>query len=201
METTEMAVVVGMQENVSSKMPAVTNELQKTKAATQELASGVMYMGSMFVSASIAMERSNNEALKSTGNMLAMVGGIITAVGSAAQFVAAASRIANALKLVNLQLIVQKALSGPMGWAMLAGAVAAGGLAAYKLSNTGASKTAAAVSSDSSTFSTRATNNSSSSKQVINLNVPVQVDGKQLGQAAKKQLILDQHRNYKSGVQ
>lgn len=177
MDTAELAVIVSMQEDVSSQMPRVTNSLVQSKAAIRELSMGVMYMGSMFMGLSVAMEKSNNETVKNVGSMLAIAGGIAMAAGSAAQFVSAAARIVSALRAINLQLLIQNALSGPKGWLVLGGAVAAAGAAYYGMNKA-----------------------TGSSNQQVTIENKVVLDGRQIGSASKRQIILNQQRNGTSGI-
>lgn len=182
-DITEVAVVVGMQEDVTAKMPAVKGSLESIRPAVTQLAQGVMYMGSMFMGLAVAMERSNNETLRGVGQTVALAGGLLTAVGSAAQFVRAAANISRALSAINLQLIIQKALSGPAGWATLAiGAAVAGG-------------TIAAVSSMDRSQKAASVNNS----VTINNQGSVVTSGR-LVDDVKRGLVLNQRQNYTTGL-
>lgn len=178
MDTAEVAVMVGMQEDVSAKMPRVRGELASAGSAMRQLGSGVAHMGSMFLGMSIAMERSSNASVRSTGSVLAMVGGLAMAAGSAAQFITAASKIAKSLQQINIQLIIQKALSGPGGWLLLAGAGAAAGGAMYAMNQKGGG--------------------GESHPQQVNVRTTVVLDKRVVGETVRSEIISAQKRNANS---
>ena len=155
----------------TANMGGLKETLLANKSAMRELGFGAMFLGSAMLGMGVAMQQSNNQAVKSAGNMLAMVGGIMMAVASAAQFVSAASKIAHALDAINIKLILQKALSGPWGWAMLAGAGAVAGFAAYSAANR------------------------SSQPVKIESKTTVVLDRKVVGEAAREEIISLQQRN------
>lgn len=132
---TDIAVNLGMQENVTKQMPAVSQDMMALQTAIAGITAATVYLGSTMLSMSIALERSSNEAARAAGNYMAVAGGMMTAVGSAAHFIQAAVYVANALKRVNLQMVLMKALSGPWGWATLAGAAAFAGLSFYAVTS------------------------------------------------------------------
>jgi len=110
-------------------MNSISQSLAKNKAAFRELAMGVMFLGGSMLGLGVAMSQSNNEVLKSVGNIFMMAGSIMMAVGSSVQFIAAIGKMANALKALRLQQILTQAFAGPAGWASLAvGAAVAGGV-------------------------------------------------------------------------
>jgi hypothetical protein len=114
---------------MNTTMGGVDTTLAKNKMALRELASGVMYLGGTFLALGVAMSSSNNETVKSIGNTVMMVGAFMTAIGSSVQFIAAISKMINALKALQIQQILTQAFSGPAGWATLvAGAAIAGGV-------------------------------------------------------------------------
>ncbi len=131
MSDNNIDVYLSMEENVTTQMPGVTNSLMASKSAVRELAMGTSYLGSAMLGMSIAMRNSNNAALQGASNMLGMVGGIMTAVGSAAHFVSAIAKMTSALQKFNIAQAIANALSGPLGWAKLAVGIGVAGAAAY----------------------------------------------------------------------
>jgi hypothetical protein len=114
---------------MNTTMGGVDQTLNKNKMALRELATGVMYLGGTFLALGVAMQGSNNDTVKSIGNTLMMAGAFMTAIGSSVQFIAAISKMINALKVLQIQQILTQAFSGPAGWATLAaGAAIAGGV-------------------------------------------------------------------------
>lgn len=124
-------VLVSMQDTASAGIQSLNSNLMASKSAIRELAMGTAYLGSAFLGMSVAMKNSNNASLQGVGNMLAMVGGIMTAVGSAAHFISAITKMTSALQKLNIAQVIANALSGPGGWAKLAIGGAVAGAAVY----------------------------------------------------------------------
>lgn len=130
-----LGILLDMKENVTTQTKRVNTELggmsdtmAANRMAVRELAMGVNYLGMTFLSMGVAMQSSNNAALKGFSSTMILVGGFLSAVGSAFQFISAISKIIDALKKLTAAEILAKAFSGPAGWATLiaGGAIAAG---------------------------------------------------------------------------
>jgi hypothetical protein len=134
MDDTTLQILLEMQDNATPKLRTVSTEFRKNNAAIRELSMGTAYLGSTMLGLGVAMQASNNEAVKGVGNMLAMSGGILTAVGSAAHFVNAIGKMVSALKALRVQQVLTQAFSGPAGWAMLAAGTAIAGATIYGMS-------------------------------------------------------------------
>lgn len=126
---------------VTAPMNDIGNTLTKNRMAFRELAMGVMFLGMTFVSLGASMKMSNNESLKSIGSIIMMAGAIMTAIGSAVQFISAIMKIIHALKALQIQQILTQAFAGPAGWAMLAGGAAVAAGAVYGVSRFEAAQT------------------------------------------------------------
>ena len=109
----------------------VSNQLVSNKQAFMEMSSGVRYMGTTFLALGLAMQSTNNETLKSIGNIVMMTGAIMTVIGSAAGFIGAIGQMVNALKALRIAQILTQAFSGPAGWATLAIGAGVAGAAVY----------------------------------------------------------------------
>ncbi len=134
MDNTTVGVLVTMEEDVSTKMPAITNSLIDSRNATRELSMGTAYLSSMMMSMGVAMNASGNATARTFGNMLLMIGGMGNAVTSAFRFVSAMGRMTHALQQFNVAQLIANLLSGPTGWArLLIGGALIGG-AAYGIS-------------------------------------------------------------------
>lgn len=130
---------------VTAPMTSITDTMARNRMAMREMAMGVMFLGSTFVMLGASMRSSNNETTKNIGNVIMMAGALMTAVGSAFQFISAISKIIDALKKLSTAQILTQAFAGPAGWATLAigGAVAAGavyGISRYESAQTKATK-------------------------------------------------------------
>ncbi len=133
MGDTTIGVLVSMDEDVTTKMPGVTDALIQSRSATRELSQGLGMLSNMALSMGIAMKASNNQTLQNMASMMMMVGGIGSAVTSAFRFVSAMGRMTHALQAFNFQQLIANLLSGPGGWAkLLIGGALVGG-AAYGL--------------------------------------------------------------------
>ena len=106
--------------NMNVSMGGVSDTLTKNRAAFRELAMGVNYLGTTFLGLGIAMKSANNEAIQNVGNTVMMAGAMMTAVGSAAQFLRAIGGMITALKALRVQQILSQAFAGPIGWGALA---------------------------------------------------------------------------------
>lgn len=171
---------------MNTTMGGVDTTLAKNKMALRELASGVMYLGGTFLALGVAMSSSNNETVKSIGNTVMMVGAFMTAIGSSVQFIAAISKMINALKALQIQQILTQAFSGPAGWATLAAGAAIAGGVVY-----GVSKYSSAQSKASGT--------------TVNNNVTQNIAGsvvteRQLTDNVHKGLLLKQNRAGSTGI-
>ncbi len=130
MSDTTVGVLVTMDEDVTTKMPGVTDALVQSRSATRELSQGLGMLSNMAMSMGVAMKASNNQTLQNMANMMLMVGGIGSAVTSAFRFVSAMGRMTHALQAFNFQQLLANLLSGPGGWAkLLIGGAVLGGLA------------------------------------------------------------------------
>jgi prophage DNA circulation protein len=133
---------VGGLGGTTANMGGLKETLLSNKNAMRELGFGAMFLGSAMLGMGVSMQQSNSQTVKSAGNMLALVGGIMTAVASSVQFVSAIAKMTSALNKMNIAQLIANALSGPGGWAKIAIGVGIVGAAAY-----GISKATSAVSS------------------------------------------------------
>jgi hypothetical protein len=134
MNDTTVGVLVTMEEDVTTKMPGVTNSIIDARSATRELSQGTAYLSSMMMSMGVAMSATSNSTAKAFGNMLMMLGGIGNSITMAARFVSAMGRMTHALQQFNMAQLIANLLSGPAGWAkVLIGGALIGG-AAYGIS-------------------------------------------------------------------
>lgn len=113
---------------MTGSFSGLSGVLSENKAALRELSMGLGFLGSSFVSMGVSMQMTNSQTMKSTGNIIMMVGGIMSAVASSVHFVSAISKMVHALKELQMAEILAKAFSGPAGWAtLLVGGAIAGG--------------------------------------------------------------------------
>ena len=168
---------------MQQSMGGIGQTVMQNQQAFSDLAMGVNYLGTTFLGLGVAMQMSNDETLKAAGNTMMMVGAIMTAVGSASQFVYAISKMVQALKALRVQQILTQAFSGPKGWIALGVGAAVAGGAIYGVSKmeSGATRTA-------------------QPKFAATIENKVYLDSKQIGAAARKDIVLQQQRNNTSGV-
>jgi hypothetical protein len=128
-------VMLSMQDTATPVLKGFNSELQeglaRSKSSLRELGMGVGFLGSAFLGMGVSLKASNDETAKAAGNMLFMVGGIMTAVSSTVQFVGAIARMTSALQKLNITQIIANALAGPGGWAKLAIGAAVAGATIY----------------------------------------------------------------------
>jgi hypothetical protein len=192
-----LGILLTMRENVSSQTSRVKSEIggltesmASNRIAVRQLASCVTYLGATFMSMGVAMQNSNNQFLQSNSSTMIFIGGLLTAVGSAAQFISAISRIIDSLRKLAAAQILVKALSGPAGWATLAAGVAVAGV------------TIAGVSK--MTSGTPAT--SKTDKPVSTINITQNIAGsvtteRDLTNNLHRGLLLKEQRSNKTGIQ
>jgi hypothetical protein len=145
MSNNNIDVYLSMHEDVTKQMPGVTSAFIENKSAIRELAQGTSYLGSAMLGMSVAMKSSNNAALQGIANMLGLVGGVMTAVGSATHFINAMTRMTSALQKFNIMQAIAAALSGPGGWIKLAAGVAIAGAATYGITKLASSSGGAGI--------------------------------------------------------
>jgi hypothetical protein len=151
----------------------------------RELTMGDTFLGSSMLGMGAAMSVSNDKTAKSAGNMLMMVGGIMTAVGSAAHFVSAITSMTKALNTMNIAQLFANALAGPGGWAKIALGVGIAGAAAYGISK--ATSTVSAKEEKASvTVNQHIAGSVVSEREVVDL--------------AHKGLLVKQDRSYSTGI-
>ncbi len=184
------AEATAMGPRVTAPMNDISESMVKNRAAIRELSMGVMFLGTTFMSLGVSMKMTNNETLQNIGNIIMISGAIMTAVGSAAQFISAITKVIDALKKLRAAEILTQAFSGPAGWATLAvgGAIAAGTIASL-------SKMESA-----STRVTRA-QNAAAGSTTVNVNVAGSVvTNRQLVDEVHRGLLLKEQRSSTTGI-
>ena len=119
MNDTTIGVLVSMDEDVTTKMPGVTDAFMQSRSAAREMSMGLGMLSNMALSMGIAMKASNNQTLQNMASMMMMVGGLGSAVANAFRFVSAMGRMTHALQQFNVAQLFANLLSGPAGWAKL----------------------------------------------------------------------------------
>jgi len=178
----ELSVVIRADDQFTPTLKKVNTSLRTNMAAVRQLGYGVTYLGTSFMAMGFALKQTNSALGQSVGNTLMMVGAIATAIGQSFQFIAAIGKMVVALRTLATWQIITKALSGPWGWAALAGGVAVAGV------------TIAATNQKVAT---------SSSKTTPTVNVTVMgsvVTENQLAETIRKKFVIDQQRNSTSGI-
>ena len=180
MNEASLAIILTAQDQATPQLKNFSTTLTSNKAAIRELAMGVSYLGMTFLGLGIALEKSNNAFGQSVGQMLIMVGSIMSAIGAAAQFVSAVAKMVNALKILNIQQIITQALMGPAGWITL---------------GVGAAVATAAVAGTVA-YSRAETK----SEQKVTIENKIYLDSKQIAGPVRKQFVLNQQQNATSGI-
>jgi hypothetical protein len=178
MNTATLMILLSMQDQATPKLQSFGTVLQKNQVAIRQLGAGVATLGTALLGMSVALKNVNNPMAQSIGNTIQIIGGMMAAVGAAASFIASIGKIKKAIDALIASQILQKALSGPAGWATLAAGLAVAGGVSY------------AASQKSSGSTTNITNNIQGSV----------VTEKQLAENVRKQIIAQQSRNVTSGI-
>ena len=156
---------------VSGTVKQSSNILIDNKSAFRELAMGMTQIGVAAMGVGVLMRESNNQMISNVGNMVMLAGGMMSAVGASVHFISAVSKMISALKALQVQQIITNALSGPKGWAILAGAAVATGAGLYALNRT--------------------QNNNAN----ITVNNNFNADAKKMGFVNRTEIVLGQQRN------
>ena len=126
MEGATLGVMLQMTgDTVTPTLKGFGTTLVSTKMAIRELAMGTAMLGASFMAMGVALKDSKSEMGKTISHTLMMVGSIMLAFSAAVQFISALTKIISALRTIITSEILIKAFQGPLGWAMLAGGVAA----------------------------------------------------------------------------
>jgi vacuolar-type H+-ATPase subunit I/STV1 len=177
----ELSVIIKANDQFTPTLKKVNTSLRTNMAAVRQLGYGITYLGTSFLAMGFALKQSNSALGQTVGNMMMTVGAIATAIGSSFQFIAAIGKMVNALRTLATWQMITKALSGPWGWAALAGAVAVAGVS---------------ISATNKKVAETTTSKSKVSPVIINNFI----DGKKVSGVVRTNIIADQNRNGTSGI-
>ena len=74
------------QDSVSPQLKSLGSTLGDNRMAIRELAMGVTMMGASFMAMGVALSQSSNQTAQAAGRFLMLTGSIMTAIGSAVQY-------------------------------------------------------------------------------------------------------------------
>ena len=189
----ELSVIVKADDQFTPTLKRVNTSLRTNMTAIRQLGYGVTYLGTSFLAMGFALKQTNSALGQTVGNTMMMVGAIATAIGSSFQFIAAIGRMVTALRTLATWQVITKALSGPAGWAALAGGVAVAGL-------TIAATTQKADKATTATPTQKVANTTmiTTIKQPITVNN--YIDGKKTAGVVRSNIINNQSQNGTSGI-
>ena len=166
------------QDSVSPQLKSLGSTLGDNRMAIRELAMGVTMMGASFMAMGVALSQSSNQTAQSAGRFLMLSGSIMTAIGSAVQFVSAISKTIDALQKLAASEIFAEAMANPLLPLLGVGAAAA------------------------LTFGvTKGISSMNSANTKVENTVNVNLNGKQVADSVKQQLVINAQQNAKtSGV-
>ena len=113
------------QDSVSPQLKSLGSTLGDNRMAIRELAMGVTMMGASFMAMGVALSQSSNQTAQAAGRFLMLSGSIMTAIGSAVQFVSAISKTIDALQKLAASEIFAEAMANPLLPLLGVGAAAA----------------------------------------------------------------------------
>ena len=177
-ESTLGVALVLTQDSVSPQLKSLGSTLGDNRMAIRELAMGVTMMGASFMAMGVALSQSSNQTAQSAGRFLMLSGSIMTAIGSAVQFVSAISKTIDALQKLAASEIFAEAMANPLLPLLGVGAAAA------------------------LTFGvTKGISSMNSANTKVENTVNVNLNGKQVADSVKQQLVINAQQNAKtSGV-
>ena len=166
------------QDSVSPQLKSLGSTLGDNRMAIRELAMGVTMMGASFMAMGVALSQSSNQTAQAAGRFLMLTGSIMTAIGSAVQFVSAISRTIDALQKLAASEIFAEAMANPLLPLLGVGAAAA------------------------LTFGvTKGISSMNAANTKVENTVNVNLNGKQVADSVKQQLVINAQQNAKtSGV-
>ena len=165
-------------DNVTPQLKSLGSTLGDNRMAIRELAMGVTMMGASFMAMGVALSQSSNQTAQSAGRFLMLSGSIMTAIGSAVQFVSAISKTIDALQKLAASEIFAEAMANPLLPLLGVGAAAA------------------------LTFGvTKGISSMNAGNTKVENTVNVNLDGKQVAASVKQNLVINAQQNAKtSGV-
>ena len=177
-ESTLGVALVLTQDSVSPQLKSLGSTLGDNRMAIRELAMGVTMMGASFMAMGVALSQSSNQTAQAAGRFLMLTGSIMTAIGSAVQFVSAISKTIDALQKLAASEIFAEAMANPLLPLLGVGAAAA------------------------LTFGvTKGISSMNSANTKVENTVNVNLNGKQVADSVKQQLVINAQQNAKtSGV-
>ncbi len=124
-----VTIVMKMRDEASKQLSAFGNNVVKNRQALRELATGATTVGVSFIALGAALKGINNPMAQTASNLLLIVGGVLSFIGTAGSFISAIGKIINSLKSLAIVQTIVKALSGPVGWAQIGIGLAVAGAA------------------------------------------------------------------------
>jgi hypothetical protein len=176
MESSSLGILITATDNATPQLKQLGATVSDNRMELRQLAMGVGFLGMQFSMMGMMARQSETAIGKNVGTTLMYVGALMTAFSTSVQFVRSIQQVTAALKGQAVMQALVNALTGPGGWAKLAigGAIAIGAVAGI--------------------------NAMTKNEQKVTIENKVNIDGKQLGTAAKREIILNQQRNNTSGI-
>jgi hypothetical protein len=178
MEQSTLGVLLTCTDNATPQLKQLGATVSDNRMELRQLAMGVGFLGMQFSMMGMMARQSETAIGKNVGTTLMYVGALMTALSTAVQFVRSIQQVTAALKGQAVMQALVNALTGPGGWAKLAvgGALAFGAVAGI--------------------------NAMTKNEQKVTIENKVLLDGKQIGESARRAIIHNQMQNgNRSGIQ
>jgi hypothetical protein len=176
MEQSTLGVLLTCTDNATPQLKQLGATVSDNRMELRQLAMG--FLGMQFSMMGMMARQSETAIGKNVGTTLMYVGALMTALSTAVQFVRSIQQVTAALKGQAVMQALVNALTGPGGWAKLAvgGALAFGAVAGI--------------------------NAMTKNEQKVTIENKVLLDGKQIGESARRAIIHNQMQNgNRSGIQ
>lgn len=126
MQEAAVTIVARMRDEASGQMQQFGKTLETSALKAQDLRMTLMATGSALVAIGSLMNKIESPAAKMASNFFLVGGAILSSASAIMQAIPRIISLINTLRSLAVVQSIVAALSGPLGWAKLAGAVAVG---------------------------------------------------------------------------
>ena len=172
-----VVIVARMRDEASVGMQKLGATTQKTQFTMQELSSTLTATGSAMAAVGALMSQMDSPMAKTASKFLMIGGAILTTSSAIMTMLPLITKLTASLRSMAIAQTLVHALSGPVGWALLGGAVVGGGIGIASMSR-----------------------GSQGNTSVINNIQGSVITEREVGEITRREIIKNQDRNSSSGI-
>ena len=179
MADSQLRILMTLKDEASAKMGSFSRQLKEQERAWRSVSLTLTATGGAMTSVGVLLNKLNNDTANQVSNFLIWGGAVASTMGSIIRLLPVLANLARQLKQLAIAQALLKAFSGPVGWIGLGVGVAAITGTMLTLRSSGATERRPA-------------------QRIVIENKTI-LDGRQIGIATRREILLDQERNSTSG--